>query len=58
MGEQGQGKRNRCFKKFQLTRQVEDKLLNIIERREANKLKREAKKRYENNIISSFSNTK
>jgi hypothetical protein len=58
MGEQSQGKRNRCFKKFQLTRRVEDKLLNIIERREASKLKRETKKRYENKIISSFSNTK
>ena len=43
-------KRDRCFKKFQRTRRDEDKLLHIIARREANKLKREAKNRYENNI--------
>jgi hypothetical protein len=43
-------KRDRCFKKFQRTRRDEDKLLHIIARREINKLKREAKNRYENNI--------
>jgi hypothetical protein len=43
-------KRDRCFKKFQRTRRDEDKLLHIIGRREVNKLKKEAKNRYENNI--------
>jgi hypothetical protein len=49
---------DRCFKKIQRTHRDEDKLLHIIARREVNKLKREAKNRYENNIISSLSNTK
>lgn len=51
-------KRDRCFQKCQRTRRDEDKLLHIIARLEVNKLKREAKSRYENNIISSLSNTK
>ena len=51
-------KRDRCFKIFQRTRRDEDKLLHIIARREVNKLKREAKNRYENNTSSSLSNTK
>ena len=53
MSEQTQEQRTRCFKTFQTTRRDEDKLLNIIGR-----LKREAKIRYENNVISSLSNTK
>ena len=51
-------KRDRCFKIFQRTRRDEDKLLHIIARWEVNKLKRKAKNRYENNIISSISNIK
>ena len=51
-------KRDRCFTKFQRTRRDKYKLLHIIARRKVNKLKRETKNRYENNIISSLSNTK
>ena len=58
MDEQDQGTRNRCFKKHSKNCPDEDKLLNIIAGREAYKLKREDKHRYENNVISPLSNTK
>ncbi|CAG2205733.1 unnamed protein product [Mytilus edulis] len=48
-------KRDRCFKKYQRTRRDEDKLYHIVARREVNRLKRDAKQRYEINIIRSFS---
>ncbi|CAC5359724.1 unnamed protein product [Mytilus coruscus] len=48
-------KRDRCFKKYPWTRRDEDKLYHIVARREVNRLKRDAKQRYEINIIHSFS---
>ncbi|CAC5380462.1 unnamed protein product [Mytilus coruscus] len=48
-------KRDRCFNKYQRTRRDEDKLYHIVARREVNRLKRDAKQRYEINIIRSFS---
>lgn len=47
--------RDRCFRKYQRTRREEDKLFHIVARREVNRLKREAKHRYDNNIIRSLS---
>jgi hypothetical protein len=48
--------RDRCFKKFQKTRRGQDKLYHIVARHEVNRLKREAKHRYEENVVSSLSN--
>ena len=48
--------RDRCFKKFQKTRRGQDKLYHIVARREVNRLKREAKRRYEENVVSTLSN--
>ena len=48
-------KRDRCFKKYKRTLSEQDKFYFYLARREANRAKRNAKKRFDNKMVTNFS---